>query len=140
MTDGDESNENPGFAMDPERSLRTLASQLVNGHRTLVDGQRKLAQNRRQLDALPPDQLPPGTRELFEQVQAQVEQQRRSWFEEMLPAIAAGMAVAIEVIDTSGPGPITAADELDAEVWNNKYLVWREEFAAAATWRPERAD
>ena len=53
---------------------------------------------------------------------------RQSWFAEALPSIAAAMAVAIEVLDTFGPGYTTVKVEIDAELWNNKYFVWKDEF------------
>lgn len=113
------SDSETSFTMDPEQTLRNLARQLVSGQRTLVALQRSADAARRGPDS-------PELRK----VTADLDALRRSWYAETLPHIMAGMQLALEVFDTSGPGECTS-DGLDAAVWNNKFFVWVKELVDA---------
>jgi len=40
----------------------------------------------------------------------------------------ASCRLALEVLDTYGPGGVLVEDPTDAAIWNNKYFVWLREF------------
>ncbi len=50
------------------------------------------------------------------------------WAITQLPSLAASFRLALEVLDTHGPDGVRIEDPLEAEVWNNRYFVWREQF------------
>jgi hypothetical protein len=106
------------FTMDPERVIWELARQLVDSQRSYAYFSRA-AQEARQL---------PESAEV-RKVVADFENLERSWHTETLPSIIASMKLAIEVLDTFGPGLTDVSDEIDAMVFNNKWFVWSKELA-----------
>lgn len=102
------------FEMDPERTMVTLA-------RHLVDGQRSLAQLRRQTQASAGHALDP---EQGAKVIADFAHLEQQWFRETLPNTVAAFQMALEVLDTFGPGYTRIEDPMEAAIWNNKFFVW----------------
>src|SRR5882757_9490007 len=118
MNDDDGAPQKPAdaearFTMDPEKVIWELARQLVDSQRSYARFSRA-AQAARQL---------PETPEI-RKVVTDFENLERSWHTETLPSIVASMQLAIEVLDTFGPGRTNVDDEIDAMVFNNKYFVW----------------
>lgn len=105
------------FAMDPVATLMSLA-------RFFVKGQHGLANHGRAVDGLPAEaaatadgiELPGKYRDLRDQ-----------WHQQTVPMLAASMRLALEVLDTFGPGHTVIDDPTDAAIWNNKHHVWMRE-------------
>jgi hypothetical protein len=106
------------FAMDPQAALLSLAHQLVTGQRMMADLTRATQAADRVGQAAP---------EVLE-LQAKLRETQSSWYTGALPSIAAGMRLAIEVLETFGPGFTRIEDDIEAAVWNNKFHVWVKEF------------
>ena len=108
------------FEMDPDRTLVMLA-------RNLVEGQRSMAALRRQTQVSAADETvdPIQTRK----VAAELAELERQWHRETLPSMVAAIQLALEVLDTFGPGRTRIDDPMDARIWNNKYFVWCAELA-----------
>lgn len=105
--------------MDPERTLVMLARSLVNGQLSLAEMRR---QTRELVDRVPdPEQARQLTANLVE-----LEEQ---WRRDTLPSMVASFRLALEVLDTFGPGHTRIDDAMDARIWNNKYFVWCTELA-----------
>jgi len=107
------------FEMDPDRTLVMLA-------RNLVEGQRSLAELRRQTK-VSADQAADPNQAL--KVAAEFAELERQWHRETLPSMVAAIQLALEVLDTFGPGQTRIDDPMDARIWNNKYFVWCAELA-----------
>ena len=118
MSPDDAMSQESHFAMDPEKTMWTLARQLVSG-------QRSVAQLHRSAEAA---QRLPDSPEL-RNVAADCELLQRKWEGETLPSLVASMQLAIEVFDTFGSGLAQISDDLEAAAWNNKYFVWKNELA-----------
>ncbi|WP_149483002.1 hypothetical protein [Mycolicibacterium sp. P1-18] len=113
MTDDSADDAETVFEMDPERTLVMLARQLV-------DGQRSLADLRRQTQVVAEGADPAQARTIRDDF-AVLEQQ---WHRETLPSMVASFQLALEVLDTFGPGRARVDDPMDARIWNNKFFVW----------------
>lgn len=102
------------FAMDPTATLVSLA-------RFFVKGQRGLADSGRALDGLPPQiaGLVGGG-----QFDAPYQSLKDQWHHQTMPMLAASMRLALEVLDTFGPGHTVIDDPTEAAIWNNKHHVW----------------
>lgn len=107
------------FSMDPIAVLTALSRQLVQGQQTLAEHGRAVADLPSEIYSALPE-----ARILGEQYQRIA----KSWLEDMLPTITASMNVALEVLDTFGPGHTTIEDPVDAQIWNNKFFVWQKAF------------
>lgn len=115
----DDASREGVFAMDPDKTLRLLARQMVTGQQNIADMSRAAARLRADPDAM----ALPDTVDLL----AQFDAQQQQWSTETLPALAASMKLACEVYDTFGPGMTTVEDPLDAAIFNNKYFAWASE-------------
>jgi hypothetical protein len=111
------------FSMDPDAVLWALARQLVDEGRVLAEMGRTAAHSSEALPDIP---------EVL-QFAASYERLRHNWYENVLPSIAAGMRLAIEVFDTYGSGHTEVKDNVEAAMWNNKYHVWVAEFRDGTT-------
>lgn len=108
----------PLYWMKPAEALEELS-------RSLVAGQMTIAELRRNLAALPA-QTPDA---ILQEWRRKVDAQAASWSATVLPHLAVGLRMALEVLDTYGPEGVSIDDdEFDAGVWENKYLVWLGEF------------
>jgi len=126
MSDDDAAHNKPAggedrFTMDPEKVIWELARQLVSNQRSYAQFSHAAETARRLPDS-------PEVRKVV----ADFQSLQRSWHAEALPSIIASMQVAIEVLDTFGPGVTDVSDDIDAMVWNNKYFVWAKELAAGS--------
>jgi hypothetical protein len=125
MSDEDGGRQKPAgaegrFTMDPEKVIWELARQLVDGQRSYAHFSRAAQAARR---------LPESA--AARKVVADFESIERSWHTAALPNIIASMQLAIEVLETFGPGRTDVADDIEAMVFNNKYFVWSKELAPA---------
>lgn len=108
----------PLYWMKPVEALELLS-------RSIVDGQMTIAELRRNLAALPAT----TPEALLQEWRNKVDAQAASWSATVLPHLAVGLRMALEVLDTYGPEGVSVdADEFDAGVWENKYRVWLREF------------
>lgn len=112
---GDDSTENV-FFIEPQETIWTLARQLITGQHTIT----QLNESARLLRNSKPDD--PSVLQHLSQLQKATDE----WFGAALPNLLAAMQVAIEAHDTFGPGFTRVEDPIEAAVWNNKALVWRE--------------
>ena len=110
------------FAMDPHATLLTLARQFVAGQRMLAAMQRG-AQTAR---AASPDA--PEAAALCEEF----ERVKTAWYTKRLPNLAAGMRLAIEVLDTFGAGA-GARGRRHRRDLEQQVFVWLNEFSVAPT-------
>lgn len=115
QTGRDDSSENV-FFIDPQETIWTLARQLVTGQHNIS----QLHESARILRNAKPDD--PAVLHHLSRLQRATDE----WFGAALPNLLAAMQVAIEAHDTFGPGLTRVEDPIDAAVWNNKVLVWRE--------------
>ncbi|HEX7824495.1 MAG TPA: hypothetical protein VF477_06320 [Mycobacterium sp.] len=131
--DGSGAPQNPSaearFTMDPEKTLWELARHLVDSQRSYAQFSRAAQAARRLPDA-------PEVRKVV----TDFETLERSWHTETLPAIIASMKLAIEVLDTFGPGLTDITDEIDAMVFNNKWFVWSKELTSEPWSSSPRSD
>jgi hypothetical protein len=118
------------FVMDPEPVIQGAA-------RMLVSQLRALAESQRARDSMENPTAPePAAAVLAErrrQFVAAHDNLLRTWSEEAFPHAAAALAVAVDFLDTFGPGRRAIEDEPEAALWNNKYLVCVNEFRLATS-------
>lgn len=105
------------FHMKPADAIVSLA-------RIFVDDQRKLANMREMIKALPGDAPADAVTDMRRRLDALSAQ----WGSEQAPTLAASFRLALEVLDTYGPDGVRVEDPTDAAIWNNKYFVWLREF------------
>lgn len=92
--------------------------------RLLVEQQIALAKVRALAAGMPEDD--PKAEEFRAQAAAVADK----WMTVGLPNLAATLRLALEVLDTYGPGGVDVEDNVDAAIWNNKFFVYRTEFTA----------
>ena len=108
---------------EAEAVFRMKPSAVIEGvARQLVEQQVALAKVRKLAAELPNDD--PRTAEF----RAQAAELGDKWIREGLPNTAAGLRLALEVLDTYGPDGVDVEDGVDAAIWNNKFFVYRNEF------------
>jgi hypothetical protein len=104
--------------MDPEKLIWDLARQLVDSQRSYAHFSRAAHAARR---------LPESAQ--ARKVVTDFENLEQGWHTETLPSIIASIKLAIEVLDTFGPGLTDVTDEIEPMVFNNKWFVWSKELA-----------
>lgn len=92
------------FEMDPDRTLVMLA-------RNLVEGQRSLAELRRQTKVSADQAADPNQ---TQKAAAEFAELERQWHRETLPSMVAAIQLALEVLDTFGPGQTRIDDPMEA--------------------------
>lgn len=103
------------FYMKPAAVIEGLARQFV-------DQQIMIAKTRSLAAGLPDDD--PRAAEF----RAKADQVIQNWVAEGVPQLAASFRLALEVLDTYGPDGVRVQDEIDSDIWDNKYFVWLKEF------------
>jgi hypothetical protein len=118
------------FVMDPEPLIQGTTRMLVSQLRALAESQRA-RDSMENLTA--PEPVAAALAERRRQFEAAHDNLLGRWSEEAFPHAAAALAVAIDFLDTFGPGRRTIEDETEAALWNNKYFVYVNEFRLATS-------
>jgi hypothetical protein len=118
------------FVMDPEPVIQSTARMLVSQLRALAESQRA----RDSMEALTaPEPVAAALAERRRQFEAAHDNLLGRWSEEAFPHAAAALAVAVDFLDTFGPGRRAIEDQTEAALWNNKYFVYVNEFRLATS-------
>ena len=118
------------FVMDPEPVIQGTARMLVSQLRALAESQR-LRDSMDDLTA--PEPVAAALAERRRQFEAAHDNLLGRWSEEAFPHAAAALAVAVDFLDTFGPGRRAIEDQTEAALWNNKYFVYVIEFRLATS-------
>jgi len=118
------------FVMDPEPVIQGTARMLVSQLRALAESQR--ARDSME-DLTAPEPAAAALAERRRQFEAAHDNLLGRWSEEAFPHAAAALAVAVDFLDTFGPGRRAIEDETEAALWNNKYFVYVNEFRLATS-------
>lgn len=118
------------FVMDPEPVIQSTARMLVSQLRALAESQRA-RDSMEHLTA--PEPVAAALAERRRQFEAAHDNLLGRWSEEAFPHAAAALAVAVDFLDTFGPGRRAIEDQTEAALWNNKYFVYVNEFRLATS-------
>jgi hypothetical protein len=118
------------FVMDPEPVIQSTARMLVSQLRALAESQR--ARDSME-DLSAPEPVAAALAERRRQFEAAHDNLLGRWSDEAFPHAAAALAVAVDFLDTFGPGRRAIEDQTEAALWNNKYFVYVNEFRLATS-------
>lgn len=105
--------------INPSRAIWTLARELVDQQRSIVEIERRLAamrakhaENLGEISSLTSEPKSAGDLIALQQL----------WYSKLLPSTVAKIAFTLEVYETYGDRDVSIDDPFDADLWRSKYL------------------